>query len=121
MSARAWHGVALGTYITLIALTLAWEGWLAPATQFPPGFWLTIKALPLLLPLFGLLAGRPRAFAWAVLLVLFFMIEALVLVVARRHLGLDWHSPLLYAWLELMLTTAFFVAAVSFLRARRRG
>lgn len=119
MSARAYHGAALAAYIALIVLTLAWEGWLAPAAQFPPGFWLTLKSLPLLLPLFGLLAGRPRAFAWAVLLILVFMIEALVLVVARRQLGLDWRSPLPYAWLELVLTIVFFAAAIGFLRTHR--
>lgn len=119
MHARAWHGIALCAYIALIMLTLAWEGWLAPVPNAPPGLWLMLKALPLLAPLFGLLAGRPRAFAWAVLLILFYMIEALVLVVARRGFGLDWHSPLPYAWLELMLTTTFFVAAIFFLRARR--
>ena len=119
MSARTWHGVALGAYIALIVLTLAWEGWLAPAPQAPPGLWLMLKALPLLLPLFGLLAGRARAFAWAVLLILFYMIEALVLVVARRDLGLGWNSPLPYAWIELVLTLTFFLAAIFFLRARR--
>lgn len=119
MSAHAWHRLALGAYIALIMLTLAWEGWLAPVPQAPPGLWLMLKALPLLLPLFGLLAGRPRAFAWAVLLILFYLIEALVLVVARRDFGLDWRSPLPYAWLELLLTFTFFLAAIFFLRARR--
>lgn len=119
MSARAWHRLALGTYIALIMLTLAWEGWLAPAPDAPPGLWLILKAPPLLVPLLGLLAGKPRAFAWAVLLVLFYMIEALVLVVARRYFGIEWHSPLPYAWLELLLTLTFFLAAIFFLRTRR--
>lgn len=119
MTARSFHVLALSAYIALIVLTLAWEGWLAPAPQAPPGLWLMLKALPLLLPLFGLLAGRPRAVAWAVLLILFYMIEALVLVVARRHLGLHWHSPLTYAWMELVLTLAFFLAAIFYLRTRR--
>ena len=42
--------------IALILVCLAWEGWLAPLK--PEGSMLILKALPLLLPLFGILKGH---------------------------------------------------------------
>lgn len=115
------HIVAVAAYIGLIVLTLLWEGWLAPAPQLPPGFWLMIKALPLLLPLFGLLHGKTFTFGWAAMLVLVYMLEALVLVVSHRREAWDWHAVLPYAWAELALTLVFFVSAMMFIRRRARA
>src|SRR4030065_146280 len=55
---------ALVSYLLLILLTLLWEGWLAPAPKGPPGFWLTGKALLLLLPPLGMLRDEPRGYLW---------------------------------------------------------
>ncbi|MDO9188279.1 MAG: DUF2069 domain-containing protein, partial [Sulfurimicrobium sp.] len=62
------HYIAITSLIALILLSLAWEGWLAPVR--PGGTLLVIKALPLLLPLFGILRGKVYTFQWASMLIL---------------------------------------------------
>ncbi|HEY5929813.1 MAG TPA: DUF2069 domain-containing protein, partial [Burkholderiales bacterium] len=47
--------IAIASLVALIALCLAWELWLAPLRQ--GGSALAFKALPLLLPMFGILRG----------------------------------------------------------------
>jgi uncharacterized membrane protein len=51
---------AVLSLLALMALCLAWELWLAPLRE--GGSALAFKALPLLLPLFGLLRGRRYTF-----------------------------------------------------------
>lgn len=120
MPSASWHNLALVAYIALIAVTLLWEGWLAPAPHFPPGFWLTIKSLPLLLPLFGLLRGKIYTFGWAAMLVLVYLLEGLVLTVSKRQDGFALDSVLPYALLETLLALTFFISATVYIRRRRQ-
>lgn len=60
--------VALIACLALLALSVLWEGWLAPTPRVPPGLWLTLKAVPLLIALPGVLHGRPKTRVWAELL-----------------------------------------------------
>jgi uncharacterized membrane protein len=108
--------IALASYLLLILLTVLWEGWFAP--KAPPGFWLTVKSLPLLLPLFGLLHGRPRSYVMASLLLLLYLIEGLVLLWTERRLGFAPGSALPWALLETLLTLAFIVSASFYARGR---
>ena len=62
--------------IALIALCLAWELWLAPLRQ--GGSWLALKALPLCLPLSGVLKGRVYTFQWSCMLILLYFAEAVM-------------------------------------------
>jgi uncharacterized membrane protein len=57
----------------LIALSLAWELWLAPLR--PGGSWLALKALPLALPLGGILKGRRHTYQWSSMLILAYLAE----------------------------------------------
>ena len=91
--------------IALIALCLAWELWLAPLR--PGGSWLALKALPLLLPLFGILHGRRRAFQWASLLILAYLLEG-----ATRLLT-DAGSSRWLASGEILLAGIHFAAALA--------
>ena len=109
--------LALGCYLALIVLTLAWEGWLAP--KGPPGFWLTAKSLPLLLPLFGLLHGRARSFLLASLLLLPYLTEGAVLLWTERRLGFASGSAWPWAGAETLLSLIFIISAASVVRSRR--
>ena len=53
---RAAHVIASASLIALVFLCVAWELWLAPVRA--GGSTLALKALPLLLPLFGVLRGK---------------------------------------------------------------
>jgi uncharacterized membrane protein len=105
-----WFG-ALGALLALIALSLAWELWLAPLR--PGGSWLVLKALPLLLPLRGMLHGRRRSFQWATFLSLAYLAEGAVRA---------WSEPgpvRALALAEMALAAALFVTAAFY--ARRAG
>lgn len=111
--------LAIAAFIGLILLTLAWEGWLAPARNLPPGLWLTVKSLPLLLPLFGLLNGKRYTYKWASMLILLYLGEGIVLAVSQWQQSLVLHSVLPWALLEIVLTLSFFVSAIAYVRASR--
>ena len=59
--------LAVASMLALIALSLAWELFLAPLR--PGGSWLALKALPLCIPLAGFLKNRMYTYRWVSLLV----------------------------------------------------
>jgi uncharacterized membrane protein len=96
--------IASASLIALIFLCVAWELWLAPIR--PGGSWLVLKALPLLLPLMGILKGRRYTYQWAPMLVLAYFSEGVVRA---------WSEKGLSAWLagaEVVLSVVFFFAAI---------
>ena len=95
----------------LIVLCLAWELWLAPLR--PGGSLLALKALPLAAPIAGLLAGRRYTYQWSSLLILAYFAEGATR--AWSDAGLSRRL----AWLEIILSVAFFAAVVAYARASR--
>ncbi|MEG2047344.1 MAG: DUF2069 domain-containing protein, partial [Comamonas sp.] len=61
-SVAATRWLAVGSLLGLIVLSVAWELWLAPLR--PGGSWLVLKALPLCIPLAGLLKRRMYTYRW---------------------------------------------------------
>ena len=112
-----WHHSAVASYLLLIVLTLAWEGWLAPKN--PPGFWLTVKSLPLLLPLFGLLRDKLRSHIIASLVLLLYLTEGLVLMWTERSAGFGVRQILPYAVAETLLVLVFILSASLHVRRMR--
>ena len=90
---------------------MAWELWLAPLR--PGGSLLALKALPLALPLGGILKGRRYAYQWSSMLILAYFAEGVT-----RAWGDSGLSQKL-AFLEVVLSLAFFAAAVGFARLTR--
>lgn len=95
----------------LIILCLAWELWLAPLR--PGGSLLALKALPLALPLGGILKGRRYTFQWSSMLILAYLAEGITRAWAERGLSQT------LAFLEIGLSLTFFAAAVSYVRWTR--
>jgi uncharacterized membrane protein len=108
---RGWQ-VARLAWIALLVLCVAWELWLAPIR--PGGSWLVLKALPLLLPLRGVWRGDVQSMQWALLLVLAYLMEGAV-----RAFEPAPYSTL--AWIELLLVSAFFTAAIVYVRPFKRA
>jgi len=101
---KALQHTASASLIALIFLSVAWELWLAPIR--PGGSSLVFKALPLLLPLMGILKGRRYTYQWAPMLVLAYFTEGVVRA---------WSDKGLSAWLagaEVVLSVVFFFAAI---------
>lgn len=98
--------------ILLILLSLLWEGWLAPLR--PGGSLLVLKAVPLLLPLLGILHGKIYTYQWSCMFVLLYFTEGVVRAWADGGL-----SSRLAAG-EIMLSLAFFVSTILYVRVSRR-
>jgi len=105
------QSVAAGSLLALIGLCLAWELWLAPLR--PGGSWLALKALPLALPLGGVLSGRRRTFQWSSLFALAWFVEGVVRAWSERGLSQG------LAAAEIVLSLAFVAAAVAYARLAR--
>ncbi len=105
------HWLAILSLIALIFLCLLWESKLAPLR--PGGSLLMLKALPLLLPLFGLLRERVIAYKWTLLLVLAYATEALVRIWTDTGLSRT------LAWWELVLAVLLFASCALFVKLPR--
>ena len=105
MSLKTLQAVASVSLIALIFLSVAWELWLAPIR--PGGSWLVLKALPLLLPLMGILKGRRYTYQWAPMLVLAYFTEGVVRAWSDTGSLSAW-----LAGLETLLSVVFFFAAI---------
>ena len=95
----------------MIVLCVAWELWLAPLR--PGGSLVALKALPLALPLAGVLRGRRYTFQWAAMLILAYFAEGLVRAWSEAGLSR------LLAMGEIILSVLFFAAAVGYARLTR--
>ncbi len=110
------HGLRLlsmASLLALIALSVAWELWLAPLR--PGGSWLVLKALLLLLPLRGVLRGDLYTLQWSSMFILLFLAEGVV-----RGMS-DTGPSVLLAWIETALSVAFFFSTIFYLRPFKRA
>ena len=109
LSRLRWAAVA--SVLGLIVLSLLWERWLAPIR--PGGSWLMLKAIPLLLPLRGLLHGKRYTYQWSSLLILAYLTEGLVRATS------DTGTSQMLAVIEVILSTIYFVSVLMFCRDSR--
>ncbi len=108
------HWLAIGSLLALIGLALAWELVIAAGPE-GPGL-LALKALPLLLPLFGILRGRRYTYQWAPMLVLVYFVEGIMRGYADGGPGSA------AGWTQALLATVFIVSAAYYARdAHRRN
>lgn len=110
---RATRLVAVLTLLALFALCLAWELWLAPVR--PGGSWLALKALPLLLPLPGLLRLRMLSYRKTALFIWLYFVEGVVRATSDRAPS-SW-----YALGEVLLAVLLFAACAAHVRLRQRA
>jgi len=116
-SQALWHvrlsrALAVGSLIGLILLSLLWELWLAPLR--PGGSWLVLKALPLCIPLAGLLKNRMYTYRWVSLVVWLYFAEGVI-----RLQGDSWPSNACAA-VEIVLCLMLFTATALHVRWRLR-
>jgi uncharacterized membrane protein len=105
------HYSAIVSLIALAFLCLLWEAILAPMPSGNP--LMMLKALPLLLPLFGILRERAYTYQWSALLVLAYFVEGVVRAWADSGL-----SQKLAAG-EVALSVVFFWSVLFWLRLGR--
>lgn len=107
------HTAAVASLCALIAVSLAWELWIAPLR--PGGSWLALKALPLCLPLAGILKGRMYTFQYSSLVILFYFAEAVVRLFDAAP------ASRACAAAALLCSSVFFVACLAFVRYQRKA
>ena len=105
--------IASASLIALIFLCVLWESLLAPLR--PSGTLLTLKVLPLMACLFGILRGRVYTYQWSSMLVLLYFTEGVVRC---------WSETGTTRWLagfEIGLSLAFFIAAIFFAKQHAKA
>jgi uncharacterized membrane protein len=111
LKARGAWLAACASLVALAFLCVAWELFAAPVK--PGGSWLVLKVLPLLAPLFGVLRGRRYTFKWSTLLIWAYAAEG----ATRMYTDTGLSARL--AFVELVLSLAYFGAAVAYLKTTR--
>lgn len=104
---------AVTSLIALIMLCLAWELTLAPLR--PGGSWLVLKAILLLLPLFGILRGRRYTYQWSCMFILLYFTEGIMRAWSE-------HGPSQgLAMIEIVLSSVFFCCTIFYAKQTRPG
>ena len=104
---------AMSSLIALFILCVLWEIWLAPLRA--GGTLLFLKALPLAFAFRGVSKGSLYTIQWASMLVLLYLMEGVVRVMS------DPPGPsIAMAWIEIVLSSIFFFAALFYVRPAKR-
>jgi uncharacterized membrane protein len=104
--------LAVGSLLALIVLSLVWELWLAPIRPGGSAVIAALKALPLCVPLAGLLRMRMYTYRWLSLLLWLYFIDGVV-----RAYGAS-GKLLALAGVEIVLCMMLFVACAAHVRLR---
>jgi uncharacterized membrane protein len=110
---RLTYWVAVSSYFGLIALILAWQGWLSPPRALPVSVALFLLLVPLLFPLRGILYGKAYTFAWASFLSMLYFMHGVV----------EAYSSPEDRWLalaEVLLSITFYTGSMLYARYRSR-
>ncbi|NLS13189.1 DUF2069 domain-containing protein [Vibrio sp. SM6] len=104
---------ALIGHIGLMLWVVVWQSWLSPHPHLNSTVMTLLWVAPLLIPLHGIVKGKPYTHAWANFILMIYFLHGLTLVV------LDEGERLL-AVCELLLTSLSFVANIFYARLRGR-
>lgn len=106
------YAVTLTGYFGLVFLLMLWNAWLAPSEHFPRALAIIVLVGPLMLPLRGLLHGRPYTFSWSSYLALIYFALGVGELTRpdERHLAV----------LEILFSLMMFVGAILYARYRGR-
>lgn len=110
---RAARWLTLSAYFVLLAYLLLWLTWLAPSEHFPTALVLLVMVTPLLIPLRGLLAGKPYTHGWFSMMILFYFAWCVMQAWAVE-------AEQLWGSIGVALTVVLFVGLVMFARLRGR-
>ena len=110
---RVFHTGAVTSLVLLFAWLLAWEIVVAPL--HPGGSLLALKALPLLLPLRGVLKRDLYTLQWSSMVILIYFVEGIVRAWSDRT-----ELSRMMALGETLLVVAYFLCALLYLRPYKK-
>jgi uncharacterized membrane protein len=111
---KYFHLGALGSLLLLIVWLVLWEMLIAPL--HPGGSMLALKALPLLIPLRGVLKRDVYTLQWSSMVILLYFTEGVV----RGYSDVLPVSRLM-AWGETTLVIVYFLCAILYLRPYKKA
>ncbi|MGR9115013.1 MAG: DUF2069 domain-containing protein [Gammaproteobacteria bacterium] len=114
LTAKHCHIIALTGFFGLFSLLMLWHTLLAPSARFPVALVLLVSVTPLLLPMRGLLHGRPKSCAWAAYVSLIYFSHGTVEAYVNS-------AERLYAVLEIVFSLSLFLGATFFVRQQKRS
>jgi uncharacterized membrane protein len=103
--------LALYSHLGLLGWMIAWYFFLPMTADYSITFKILIYIIPLLLPLPGIVQGKPYTHAWASFIVLFYFLHSITVIYAEP-------SQILYASIELVFAIGMFAGCSSFARLR---
>ena len=111
---KKYYLLASASLISLLLLCISWEWFLAPLR--PGGSWMILKALPLLIPLRGVLKRDNYTMQWSSMLIWLYFTEGIVRAYSDR-------IPLSMALAggEVALSMLFFIAIILYLRPLKKA
>ncbi|MFZ6775235.1 DUF2069 domain-containing protein [Undibacterium sp. Ji83W] len=111
---KKYYLLASASLIALLLLCISWEWFLAPLR--PGGSWMVLKALPLLIPLRGVLKRDNYTMQWSSMLIWLYFTEGIVRAYSDR-------IPLSMALAcgEVALSMLFFIAIILYLRPLKKA
>ena len=110
---RVFHTGAVTSLVILFAWLLVWEIVVAPL--HPGGSLLALKALPLLLPLRGVLKRDLYTLQWSSMVILIYLVEGIVRAWSDRT-----ELSRMMALGETLLVVAYFLFALLYLRPYKK-
>lgn len=113
-SQKIFHLGAIGSLLALIALLVAWEMVVAPL--HPGGSFLALKALPLLIPLRGVIKRDIYTLQWSSMVILLYFTEGVVRAWSDRE-----EMSRFMAMGEVALVCVYFLCALLYLRPYKKA
>lgn len=110
---KYYHWGAIGSLVALILWCLLWEIFLAPLR--PGGSWMVLKALPLLIPLHGVIKRDVYTMQWSSMVILLYFTEGVVRGYSDKVALSQW-----LGWGEAVLVCIYFFCCVLYLRPYKK-
>ncbi|MGJ7094992.1 DUF2069 domain-containing protein [Vibrio hannami] len=104
---------ALAGYLSLLSWVILWQAYLSPHPHINPLTAAIGWCIPLLLPLRGILAGKPYTHAWANFVLMLYFLHSLTIIYVDQ--GERW-----LAVIELVLTFAAFIGNILYAKFKGR-
>ncbi|OBV38143.1 DUF2069 domain-containing protein [Janthinobacterium psychrotolerans] len=111
---KYFHWGAIASLATLIVWCALWETVVAPLK--PGGSWLVLKAVPLLIPLYGVIKRDVYTLQWSSMVILLYFTEGVV----RGYSDTNPNSAFM-AWGEALIVVVYFFCAVLYLRPYKKA
>lgn len=111
---KIFHAGAIASLIWLIGWLVAWEIWVAPL--HPGGSLLALKALPLLVPLRGVIKRDLYTLQWSSMVILVYFAEGAV-----RAWSDELEASRLMAMGEVVLVCVYFACALLYLHPYKKA